>query len=128
MSSIPLAQDMPQIAGINVAETVANIGGELDFFRELLEILVVSNAGVMKDIEALITAGDADRAAMRAHKLRGEAGNLGAWRVQAAAGSLEEVLRAGASSEVIAGKLAALNEACTDMFEAARQWLAQSAT
>lgn len=86
----------PEIRGIDGAEASRLLGGDVEFFRELLGQFIDGNAGVLDRIHDALAAGDPAAAARLVHKLRGQAGSLGAKLLQQAAAALEDALNAGA--------------------------------
>ncbi|MEY4750223.1 MAG: hypothetical protein RIQ60_2437 [Pseudomonadota bacterium] len=118
------AQGWPQLAGFDMASAAA-IVGDPDFFRQMLAQLVREQAEVTTEIKDALARGDNDAAARLAHRLRGQAGNLGAVDVQRAAGQLDDALRSGRDDVQ-----ARYDDVCATVqiaLDAARRWLAYPA-
>jgi signal transduction histidine kinase/CheY-like chemotaxis protein len=117
----------PRLDGFDMAMAAERLG-ELEFFGELLDQFVRTYAGLVEVIETEVAAGRAAEAATLLHRFKGEAGNLAAIRLQAAAASLESALRNAAPQpapgQPVAGLLAALAAAHQVTFATARAWLA----
>lgn len=109
----------PEIPGVDAQEASRLLDGDVAFFRALLQQFVDENAGVVAEIQAMLDAGDGLHAARRVHKLRGQAGNIGAKRLQEAAGALEEALNAGAAD--IAARFTVFSKAAKDFFSMGQQ-------
>ncbi len=110
------ASAWPEFAGIDSREAARLLGGDAGFFRDLLCQFIDGNADVVTRTKALLDAGDGAAAAKVVHKLRGQAGSIGAKRLQQAAGALEEALNAEAPD--VAARFAAFAEAAKDFFQA----------
>ena len=111
----------PLIAGIDRAEAVRNLGGDLDFFEGLLGPFLADNSDATQEARRLLDAGETAQAAKLAHKLRGQAGHLGATVLRETAGALEEAITAEAPD--IGDRLDAFEAAHTELFQAVRAWL-----
>ncbi|NCC39477.1 MAG: PAS domain S-box protein [Gammaproteobacteria bacterium] len=111
----------PTIAGIDAAKVVKTLGGDLDFFRELLGPFLADNSDAPQAVRRLLQASETAQAAKRVHKLRGQAGHLGATALHQAAGALEEAIQVDAPD--IGERLDAFAAAHAELFEGARAWL-----
>ncbi len=109
----------PEIAGFDM-EKAAAILGEPDFFQELLVPFLRDATPVVAEVRKLIDKGDASGAARRVHKLRGQAGNLGAASLSAAAGLLEQALKL--HSPELEQRFAEFAAAHTVAIPAAQKW------
>jgi PAS domain S-box-containing protein len=104
----------PEIAGIDAPEASRLLGGDVAFFKELLVKFIAENAQVVAQARVLLEAGDTDQAGRRVHKLRGQAGSLGAIRLQRAAAALEAAI--GASAPDLAARFAEFTDAANEIF------------
>ncbi len=110
----PSAPGWPELAGIDAQEASRLLGGDAAFFKELLLQFIEVNAGIVARTKALLDAGDRAEAARLVHKLRGQAGSLGAKRLQQAAGALEEGINADTPD--LAARFTAFAGAAKDFF------------
>ncbi|MDP2142635.1 MAG: PAS domain S-box protein [Gallionella sp.] len=84
-----------QLAGFDLAEALARLGGNADLFVELLKKFAVQFADAPAELSALLAAGNTAAAAAYAHKIKGAAANLGAMVLHREIGALEQVLKSG---------------------------------
>jgi len=92
--------DLPEsLPGIDLVTGLRRVGGNRTLYRKLLTQFAASHANAMAMITSALTAKDHEVAVRLAHTLKGVAGNLGAIAVQAAATTLEEKLKSGASPD-----------------------------
>ena len=91
----------PSIAGVDVNAGLKRVAGNRQLYSNLLQRFVDGQQSCVRDIREALNKGDSSLAEMRAHTLRGIAGNLGAGDVQAIAGELEGQLRRKTSGEEI---------------------------
>jgi signal transduction histidine kinase/CheY-like chemotaxis protein/HPt (histidine-containing phosphotransfer) domain-containing protein/HAMP domain-containing protein len=93
--------DLPPIEGLDARAGISRVGGNQQLYRKLLRDFIDQQAATVVVIEGAIASGDADRARLLAHSLKGVAGNIGATRVHEAAARLENVVRdRGPAAEV----------------------------
>jgi two-component system sensor histidine kinase/response regulator len=97
--------DVPSIDGLDCADGLRRVGGNVKLYVKLLREFASQQANVVKQIHAALDANDIDSAARLAHTLKGVAGNLGAGPVQVAAATVEGQLRDAAAT---GGRIAAL--------------------
>jgi len=113
--------DYPDIPGIDRERVALTFKDDVDFFFSLLQRLnQEAAAGLIQARQALAT-GDRETATRCLHSLKGNAGNLGALTLMAAAGQLEAAFKSGAT-EVETG-LADLERQVADLTAASAQWL-----
>jgi two-component system sensor histidine kinase/response regulator len=93
---------LPAIAGLDTADGVARVGGNQKLYVKLLRDFAAEQKTAVDQVRAALESGDVARAERAAHTLKGVAGNIGAKEVQAAAGTLEKLIRDRAASERIA--------------------------
>jgi HPt (histidine-containing phosphotransfer) domain-containing protein len=119
--SAALAASWPRIAGIDAAQAIRSLAGDVDFFKELLGPFLAENRDAPDVVRRLLDAGETAAAAKRVHKLRGQAGHLGAMALHQAAGALEEAI--DAAGPAIDDRLDAFASAHAKLFQAAGSWL-----
>ncbi|WP_201211794.1 PAS domain-containing protein [Rhodocyclus purpureus] len=114
--------DWPQVEGIDAEAARQLLSNDVEFFKSLLGKFVAANATVIEQTRSLIAAGAWTDAARMAHKLRGQAANLGAKILQCHAGALEEALMAEKPDPaILSTRFAAFAGAAEALFAAARQ-------
>ena len=82
----------PQIEGIDSALASSMMGGDVHFFAEMLSALRKEHESSGRALEDLVGKREFESAARLAHKLKGQAGNVGAMALHRAAGALEMAL------------------------------------
>jgi PAS domain S-box-containing protein len=100
---------LPQVEGLDTADGLRRVGGNLALYSKLLRQFVEGHADAAERVMESLGQGDRPVAERLAHTVKGVAGNLGAGRLQAAAGALEKAIREGveaASVETLRGALA----------------------
>ncbi len=120
-ASVPAEAAWALLTGIDAAEAIKSLGGDLDFFQALLGPFLTENSQAPQAVRRLLTAGETAKASKLVHKLRGQAGHLGATALRQAAGDLEEAIDAEAAD--IDDRLNAFEAAHAELFQAARGWL-----
>jgi len=106
----PSPDDIPAIAGLDLADGLARVGGNRKLYRKLLRQFIDQQASTVEDVRRAQQNGDDALAERLAHSLKGVAGNLGARDLQRAAGTLEKAIRErlpAADIEVARASLAA---------------------
>ncbi len=122
--SPPSAGSWPEIAGIDRREAYLRMSGDWSLFLSILRRMVDEFHDGVSGIRLDMPAGDLTQAAMRMHKLRGIAGNVGALTIQRLTGELENTLR---NAPAEAGEqLARLDGALQELFAAAAPHLSSS--
>jgi two-component system sensor histidine kinase/response regulator len=84
-----LAKALP---GFDVAETVARLGGNIKFYKELLMDFRDNLVAARSALRPLINSGDIEEALIRLHGLKGVCSNLGVIALQQAFQNLEYAL------------------------------------
>src|SRR5437667_3551138 len=97
---------------IDRTATLALVGGNREFLRELVQIFLEDYPPLVDEIRAAAAARDAERLRRAAHTLRGLVGNFGARAAFEAAGTLEAMGRSG--------NVAGAPEACKGLEERVR--------
>jgi two-component system sensor histidine kinase/response regulator len=108
----PPAADQAPHGDIDIDAALARLGGNRPMFNRLLSRFRENQGDLVARLDAERRQGDRSAMLLRAHTLRGLAGNLGAGRLSALAGALEEQLKAGEPLDgaAIASRLAGLGE------------------
>lgn len=86
---------LPEIAGLRMDAAMQRLGGNVKLMRKLLSRFMETQADAMPRIARAIEANDLAGATREAHTVKGLAGNIGAIRMGAAAGKVEQMLSAG---------------------------------
>ncbi|MDD4962309.1 MAG: response regulator [Gallionella sp.] len=97
----PLAsQAIPDIPGVNAAESIRRIGGKVSFYYTLLDKFRMKERDVIVRIRQSLFEGDSKTAERLAHTLRGNAGTLGMETLHQQAELLESSIKHGALTEI----------------------------
>jgi two-component system sensor histidine kinase/response regulator len=97
--------DLPDIAGLDTKDGLGRVAGNRKLYLKLLGQFIEQQGPTLEEITSALAKGDAALAERLAHTLKGVAGNIGAKAVQAAAGTLEKLIRdRAANAELEAGK------------------------
>ncbi len=91
--------EVPNIPGMNTAEGLARIGGNLSAYKKVLAKFVVNQNDSIGQLNAALAKDDRHEAERLAHTIKGLAGNLGADKLRDEAGLLETALQEGKQSE-----------------------------
>jgi signal transduction histidine kinase/DNA-binding response OmpR family regulator len=83
------SETLPDLPGVNVAETVRRMGGSVTLYLKLLDKFRTTERNFVTTIRETLAADDLKTAERQAHTLRGTAGTLGAKNLQELAASLE---------------------------------------
>jgi len=119
-SSTPPARS-PVIEGLNLAEALPRLGGDLALFQRLVRrLLQTFDARWAAELQTLDAAG----LQATLHKLRGSAATLGAARIDELATEAEARLRQGGLPEELRPQLNALAEALDSLRQSAAAFLA----
>jgi CheY-like chemotaxis protein len=121
--SMPLLQEaLPDLPGIDVAESVRRVGGKVAVYYSLLDKFRVGERHTLVRIREAMFRHDLSGAERLAHTLKGTAGTLGAHALQQQAALLEEALRTGGCTDAqlqeLEQALVALLENIDQAFEA----------
>jgi len=98
-TSTALPPALPEPAVLRVDETLDRLGGDSDFYLELLMEFVEENQDVAGQLESLLNDGEHDAALSIAHSLKGVAANLGAVELAATAAAMEAAIQRGKAEE-----------------------------
>ncbi|MGA7595975.1 MAG: response regulator [Gallionella sp.] len=91
---------MPELPGIDVAESVRRMGGNVALYCKLLDKFRVSERNFAGTLREALAEGDHARAERLAHTLRGTAGTLGAKTLRELAAMLESRIHNAEFGEV----------------------------
>ncbi len=94
------------LPGIDLEAGVAACGGDAALHRTLLWQFAKAHDGFVARMAGLLRVGDRQSARLAAHTLKGDAGNIGATRLRAAAHGLESALRKGHDASQVDAALA----------------------
>ncbi|MEO8332683.1 MAG: response regulator, partial [Gallionella sp.] len=94
------SEPLPNLPGVNVAESVRRIGRNVALYYSLLDKFRIKERDIAARIRQALAADDRDTAERLAHTLRGIAGTLGAITLQDLAASLESSIKKGESGEI----------------------------
>jgi len=87
------APALPAVPGLDTADGLSRLAGNRKLYLSLLRQFAEEQEGGAERIAAALAEGDLPLAERLAHTVKGVAGNLGAKRVQHAAGALEGAIR-----------------------------------
>jgi two-component system sensor histidine kinase/response regulator len=93
---------LPVVANLDTTTGLARVGGNRKLYLKLLREFVEQQGPAVEQIGEALARGDHALAERLAHTLKGLAGSIGAERVQAAAGVLEQAIRSSASGNDVA--------------------------
>ena len=96
LPEMALGAAFPDIPGIDRERVALTFKDDVEFFLMLLKRLTQEAATGLAQARQALAAGDRETLALRLHSLKGNAGNVGALTLMAAAGELEAAVKAGA--------------------------------
>jgi polar amino acid transport system substrate-binding protein len=94
------SEPLPELPGVNVAESVRRIGGSVPLYFSLLDKFRVNQQNFIVSVREALANNDQNTAERLAHTLRGVAGTLGEKTLQETARLLENGIKQGDSGEV----------------------------
>jgi len=115
----------PAIPGIDPDRVALTFKDDVDFFLSLLHRLNQEAAAGLIQARQALASGDRETATRCLHSLKGNAGNVGALTLMAAAGQLETALQAGVTD--LESGLADLERQVADLTAASAPWRPASA-
>ncbi|MBK5913841.1 PAS domain-containing protein [Rhodocyclus purpureus] len=107
---LKLQRTLTRVPGLEVDPEWQSSTEQLVYYRSLLDRFLLSSSDDMVKLRAHLSAGEKEAARVLAHQLKGIAGFVGARKVAAKAGAIEEGLRSAADAsaiETLAGECAA---------------------
>jgi PAS domain S-box-containing protein len=111
-----VAAKLPQIAGIDVADTVRRLGIPYERLLPMFLRFAEGQRRTLDDLRAAVAAADPNGSRRHAHALAGAAGNLGAARLHEAAKALEAAARDGRTD--LADLFTPVDREATTVFDA----------
>ncbi|MCC7279256.1 MAG: response regulator [Chromatiaceae bacterium] len=121
----PAGEAFPDIPGIDRAWVSRTLGDDNAFFLRLLRRFTREAADAVKAIRDALAQGERETALRQLHTLRGNAGNLGALGLMAAAGAVETLIEAGPATGDLEARLADLDHRLGSLLVASAPWLAE---
>ena len=106
-----LSSAFPDIPGIDRERVALLFKDDVEFYLMMLKRLTREAAAGLVQARQALAAGDRATLTLRLHSLKGNAGNIGALTLMAAAGELEAVVKAGAAVPAGAAATRAAGEA-----------------
>jgi two-component system sensor histidine kinase/response regulator len=91
--------EVPAIDGLDAKDGETRVMGNRKLYVKLLRQFVAQQGSALEQIAAALAKGETQVAERLAHTLKGVAGSIGAKAVQAAAATLEQMIREGAAAE-----------------------------
>ena len=89
----PAPRELPSVEGLDTKDGLMRVAGNLKLYLKLLRQFAEQQGPAVGQVSAALARGDSALAERLAHTLKGVAGNIGAKSVQAAAGTLEKLIR-----------------------------------
>ena len=115
------ATEIPPLPGIDIADGLRRVGGNVRIYRDLLGRFAGSFADAGTRTEQLLIAGDVEAAGRIVHNLKGVAGNLGATRLHQSADAADAAMRQGSETDRLSA-LRALLPRLEEVVEGLRQF------
>jgi two-component system, sensor histidine kinase and response regulator len=101
----PKTEELPSVEGLDQKDGLGRVAGNRKLYLKLLRQFAEQQSSAVTQISAALVQGDKPLAERLAHTLKGVAGNIGARAVQAAAGTVEKLIReGGAAAELDSAK------------------------
>ena len=113
----PVADELPDVPGLNAAEGLGRVAGNTTLYRKLLRQFSSTKADAALRIASALVEDDRALAERLAHTLRGVAGNIGAPAVQDAAARLEKAIADSAPAAEIEVCRASLEECLAHLIQ-----------
>ncbi|TAN49553.1 MAG: PAS domain S-box protein [Methylococcaceae bacterium] len=118
---------MPELAGINTREGLAQMGGDLELYQTLLAMFQNNQQDCMTRLRRALQDDQADQAQAIAHTLRGVAANISAEALAKAAGGLESALAQSAAPPALEPLLQAVEQQLRTVLTALAAWAGNEA-
>ena len=96
-ASVPKPGELPSAEGLDTKDGLSRVAGNQKLYLKLLRLFAEQQGPAIEQISAALAQGDTSLAERLAHTLKGVAGNIGAKPIQAAAGTLERLIRTQAA-------------------------------
>ncbi|MDM8548829.1 response regulator [Desulfobacterales bacterium HSG2] len=107
----------PKLSALDIEEGVDRLGGSWKLFTEILGDFLTNQKGFVSEIRSLVRKKDFENAGIKAHALKGAAGNVSAISLRFAAKGLEDAC-ASKSEDQIPVSLMRVEEALRETTEA----------
>jgi HPt (histidine-containing phosphotransfer) domain-containing protein len=92
----PAAPPAPFAPGVfDEASALTRTGGDRRLLKQIVRLFRTDSRASLQQIERAVASGQAEALRLAAHGLKGSAANVGGLAVREAAGTLEEIARAG---------------------------------
>jgi len=105
-AAVAEGDELPDVAGLNVAEGLARVAGNKKLYTKLLRQFCTTEADAAQRIASALAEKDRALAERLAHTVKGVAGGIGAAAVQNAAADLEKAIKRSApEAEIEAARL-----------------------
>ena len=124
----PAVHSMAPIQGFDMRRLNDIVDGDQDLLRGLLQAFRDDNADAAETITAHLAAESEADALRLAHTIKGSAANLGAMQLSRAAQAVEQLLRAGATTETLQTALLNLRSELATALDGATAFLARTET
>ena len=121
---VPDVRLFPTIAGIDSRQAVLQLDGDSDLFRELLQRFVHEQAEAAEEIANDLARGERDAVIAELHKLKSQAGYIGAVDARETIRDLEAALLAGRTD--VDALLTDFKAAFEALIGAARRWMEEN--
>lgn len=102
----PLETASETVSVLAIEATLANLGGDPELLRELLDFFVEIVPTQLDELQAVVAAGDVPAVDLQAHSMKGGAANVGALKMAALAKDLEHLAKSGSltgAEDLVAG-------------------------
>ena len=112
-----IADELPDVPGLNAAEGLSRVAGNQKLYRKLLRQFSSTKADAARRVASALAENDRTLAERLAHTLRGVAGNIGAEVVETAAARLEKAIGGSAPAAEIEVWRASLEECLASLIK-----------
>lgn len=96
---------LPAMEGIDSVESLRLMQGNVQRYTKWLNDFLASGPGMLSEIHVALQAGEAEKASMAAHRLKGRCGFLGMKQAHGLSGELELAINAGNAHEACLASL-----------------------
>ena len=118
----------PDIPGIDRALAIRSLGNDPAFFQRLLTRFIGEQHDAVERARDALTQGARDAATHAMHRLRGEAGHLGAMDLMQRAERLELAIERGVDASALESDLQRLEQRLMDFIVLCRPWILDTET
>ncbi|BCU06104.1 ATP-binding protein [Allochromatium tepidum] len=117
---------LPDIPGLDRALAARSLGPDPVFFRRLLARFVAEQRDAVERTREALAAGAPEAATHAMHRLRGEAGHLGAVDLMRLAERLEPAIEQGTPEDALDADLRALEQRLADFIALSTPWIKET--